>query len=56
MEKDLLNIDNIKLNNQEEILNQINNYRRQRTYNFRKLFVSNLDSKITGHELNQIFD
>jgi RNA recognition motif-containing protein len=35
--------------------NQINNYRRQRTYNFRKLFVSNLDSKITGHELNQIF-
>ena len=35
--------------------NQRNNYRRQRTYNFRKLYVSNLDSKITGHELNQIF-
>ena len=37
MEKDLLNIDNIKLNNQEEILNQINNYRKALNISMEKI-------------------
>ena len=37
LEKDLLNIDNIKLNNQEEILNQINNYRKALNISMEKI-------------------
>ena len=37
LEEDLLNIDNIKLNNQEEILNQINNYRKSLNVSMEKI-------------------
>ena len=37
LEEDLLNIDNIKLNNQEEILKQINNYRKSLNISMEKI-------------------
>ena len=46
LEEDLLNIDNIKLNNQEEILNQINNYRKSLNVSMEKIDKEyKLDSK-----------